>query len=320
MENNLLLSKFWTRIGALLIDSFVLGIVGFILGVIFKNFFISLGENAKLIGWFISLSYFSILNSNIHNGQTLGKKLMHIQVTDITGNTVSLKTSFIRALVYTTPFFLNGFKIPGSHLFSVITVIQGIIIFTVGTGIIIFYIFNKETRQSLHDIVAKTYVVQEVRSSTISFMPAIKKRSFYITGGVFLLVIITSIYGLSSSNSEIKKLVPVYEDILKQDHISDATVSMNTNPFSDNSDTKYLYIISIKVDRNLKNDKNTGNNINTPEIRKAVETFINSNVYDSDNEILTIVINSGFDIGIAKQFFSYSHSKTIHEWKRIYNK
>lgn len=319
MENNLFLSKFWSRIWALLIDSLILGVFGYILGLIFNNFFISLGENAKLIGWFISLAYFSFLNSNLHNGQTFGKKMMSIQVVDINGNPVSLKTSFIRALVYTTPFFLNGFKIPGSHTFSIISIIQGMIIFTVGLGIIVFYIFNKETRQSLHDILAKTYVVQEYRNNEVSFMPAIKKLPIYITGGIFLIVIATSIYTLNS-NTQLQKLVPVYEEILDQDHISNASITMNYN-LLDNSENKRLaYTIFIKVDENLKSEDNFENNTNNPELRKAVETFINSNVYENENDILNIVVSSGFNIGIASQNYSFSLSKPIYEWKRIYKK
>ncbi|WP_410492868.1 RDD family protein [Chryseobacterium sp. JM1] len=61
MKNNLFLSGFWTRIWALLIDSLILGILGFILGFTFENIFISMGESAKFIGWAISLTYFSIL-------------------------------------------------------------------------------------------------------------------------------------------------------------------------------------------------------------------------------------------------------------------
>lgn len=313
MEHNLFISKFWVRIWAFLIDSLILGVFGYILGLIFSNFFISLGESAKLVGWIISLAYFSILNSNIHQGQTFGKKWMNIQVVDITGNPVSLKTSFIRALVYTTPFFLNGFKIPGLHTFSIVTIMQGVIIFTGGIGIIVFYIFNKETRQSLHDIIAKTYVVQEYRNNEFSFMPAVKKLPYYITGGIFAIVIMTSIYGLNS-NSEIKKLVPVYEEILAQDHISNASVSMNYSSLGNSENNRLSYTVFIKVDKNLKSEDNNNN----PELKKAVETFINSKVYETDNDILNAVVGSGFNIGIASQNYSYSFSRPIHEWKRIY--
>lgn len=310
MENNLFLSKFWTRVWALLIDSLILGIFGFILGSVFEDFFIALGEEAKLIGWFISLAYFSILNSKLNNGQTIGKKIMKIQVTDIEGRTVSLKTSFIRALIFTTPFFLNGFKITGTATFSVVNIIQSMIIFTLGLGIMVFYIFNKETRQSLHDIVAKTYVVQDHRNSTVTIMPQPKKLPFYITGGLLLLVIITSIYNYNS-NSEIKKLLPVYEMVSRQDHVSRASISMNH--FSGSK--QYVYTISIKTD---KKQQFNGHMENDPIIKEAVETFINSNVYENDQDVLNVVIGSGFDIGIARQNYSYNVFKPIFKWRETY--
>ncbi|CEJ71325.1 RDD family protein [Chryseobacterium oranimense G311] len=310
MENNLFLSKFWSRVWALLIDSLILGIFGYILGSVFENFLISLREEAKLIGWFISLAYFSILNSKLNNGQTIGKKIMKIQVTDIEGRTVSLKTSFIRSLILTAPFFLNGFKITGSETFSVVNIIQSMIIFTLGLGIMVFYIFNKETRQSLHDIVAKTYVVQDHRNNTVTMMPQPKKLPFYITGALLLLVIITSVYSYSS-NSEIKKLLPVYEKVSQQNHVLRASISMNH--FSGNK--QHVYTISIKTDKKQQYD---GHMENDPVIKEAVETFLNSNVYDSDQDVLNVVIGSGFDIGIARQNYSYNVFKPIFKWRETY--
>ena len=321
MENNLLLSKFWMRIWALLIDSLILGLFGFILGLIFKNFFISFGESAKLIGWIISLFYFTILNSKLYKGGTLGKKVMKIQVTDIKGNFIDVKTSFIRSLVFTAPFFLNGFKIPGVSSFSFVTIIQGIIIFTIGLGIIVFYIFNKETRQSIHDIVAKTYVVQDFRNKEIGFMPKIRKLPFYITGAILLVTIGVSIYSLSST-SKISKLVPVYEDILKQENITNAAVNMNYIPITDDAGNKrFVYTVTVYVNKDLEI---TQNNINeqakNTELLETVKTFINSNAYDTDNDILNVVVVSGYDIGIAKQYKSFNFYKPISEWKRIFGK
>ncbi|SHG66601.1 Uncharacterized membrane protein YckC, RDD family [Chryseobacterium oranimense] len=312
MENNLFLSKFWSRVWALLIDSLILGIFGYILGSVFENFLISLREEAKLIGWFISLAYFSILNSKLNNGQTIGKKIMKIQVTDIEGRTVSLKTSFIRSLILTAPFFLNGFKITGSETFSIVNIIQSMIIFTLGLGIMVFYIFNKETRQSLHDIVAKTYVVQDRRNNTVTMMPQPKKLPFYITGALLLLVVITSVYSYSS-NSEIKKLLPVYEKVSQQDHVLRASISMNH--FSGNK--QHVYTISIKTDKKQQYD---GHMETDPVIKEAVETFLNSKVYDSDQDVLNVVIGSGFDIGIARQNYSYNIFKPIFKWKETYKR
>lgn len=307
MKNNLFLSGFWTRVWALLIDSLILGILGFILGFPFENFFISLGESAKLIGWIISLAYFSILNSKLNNGQTLGKKIMKIQVTDIEGKTIDLKTSFLRSLVLTTPFFLNGFKIPGSDAFSVINIIQSIIIFASGLGIIVFYIFNKETRQSLHDIITKTYVVRGHRNHAVTMMLPLKKLPFYLTGGLLFLIIITSLYNFNS-DSEIKELIPVYEKISQQNHVLRATISMNYFP----PNKKPVYTISIKTDQKQKFNDDMDND---PVVKKAVETFISSNIYKTDQSILNVVIGSGFDIGIARQYYSYNIIKPIYQWR-----
>jgi uncharacterized RDD family membrane protein YckC len=314
MENNLVLSKFWTRIGAMLIDSIILGVFGFILGLIFNTFFISIGEKAKLVGWIISLFYFSVLNSKINKGQTFGKKLMNIQVVDIQGNFISLKTSFLRALILTAPFFLNGLKIKGVSTFSPITIVQGIIIFTVGLGIIVFYIFNKSTRQSIHDIAVKTYVVKEHRERGMNLIPKVAKVPFYITGGIFLLVLCSSIYNYNS-NSDLTELVSVYEKIQDQDHISNANVSMNYSLFDNNENRRCTYIVRISI-----NQIPTDTSINNLELQKAAKTFIDSNVYKSDNDILSIIVVSGYDIGIASKYQSFNFYKPISEWKKDFNK
>jgi len=310
MKNNLFFSGFWTRIWALLIDTLILGVFGYILGLTLENIFISMGECARLVGWGISLAYFSILNSRLNNGQTLGKKIMKIQVTNIEGKTIDLKTSLIRALILTIPFFLNAFAIPGSDTFSVINIVQSIIIFASGIGIIVFYIFNKETRQSLHDILMKTYVVRDHRNTAVTMMPPLKKLLFYITGGLLSLIIITSVYNFNS-NSEIKELIPVYEKISQQDHVLRTTLSMNYLPLESK---KPVYTISIRTDQ--KQEFN-GHMENNPVVKEAVKTFISSNVYKTDQNILNVVIGSGFDIGIAKKYYSYNVIKPIYQWREI---
>lgn len=319
MENNLYLSRFWTRIWAILVDMVILGILGFILGLIFKNFFISLGRYAKIIGWIISLVYFSILNSKINNGQTLGKRIMGIQVVDIYGSAVNLKISFLRALILTTPFFLNGFRIPGTTLVSVVTIVQFIVILIFGVGIVVFYIFNKKNRQSIHDIIVQTYVVEDYRNEEITIMQKFSKLPFYILGGLFILMTAFTIYNLNSM-SQISKLIPVYESILKLDHVSDASVKINFTPISDSTEAKhFIYTVIIKINKPIEDIMNIEENVKSEELKQTVETFINSKVYETDNDILNIVVDSGFDIGIAKQSYSYNIYKPIYQWKEIYN-
>ncbi|WP_276132724.1 RDD family protein [Polluticoccus soli] len=319
MENNLYLSRFWTRGWALLIDVIILGIFGFILGLTFKSFFISLGENAKIIGWLISLAYFTMLNSKINNGQTFGKKVMNIQVVDIYGNAVSLKASFVRAFILTTPFFLNGYSIPGAALFSVITTIQSTVVFTFSIGIILFYIINKETRQSIHDIIAKTYVAQVYRNDEVTLMPKIRKLSFYALTVLFLIGSAFTIYDFET-DPKISKLIPVYENILKQGNVSEVSVFMNFEPSTDSTRTnRYAYTVTIKPTKYIEKSSRAEEYISRPEFKQTVETFINSKVYETDNDMLSVVVDSGFDIGIASQTSSFGIGKSIYEWKKIYS-
>jgi len=91
MKSNYLIAKFWSRIGAFLIDMVLLGLLGLILGLTFKTYFISIGKNGVFFGFVISLAYFAIFNSKWLGGQTLGKRLTNIKVVDQDDQFLSLK-------------------------------------------------------------------------------------------------------------------------------------------------------------------------------------------------------------------------------------
>jgi uncharacterized RDD family membrane protein YckC len=68
------------RVVALIIDFIVLGIVGFLSGLVLEDFYVSLGKYGTLVGTAITMLYFSVLQSNIGKGQTLGKKAIGARV------------------------------------------------------------------------------------------------------------------------------------------------------------------------------------------------------------------------------------------------
>ena len=73
--------------------------------------------------------------------------------------------------------------------------------------------------------------------------------------------------------------------------------------------------------KNLQiNRNNIDEQFHNPELIETVKTFINSNVYDNDNDILNVVVVSGYDIGIAKQYESFNFYKPISEWKKVFGK
>ena len=73
-ENNMRwISGFWRRVGALFIDTIILGIVGLGLGFALETQFVELGGWGRFVGFFIALVYFGVMNSSISGGQTFGK-------------------------------------------------------------------------------------------------------------------------------------------------------------------------------------------------------------------------------------------------------
>jgi uncharacterized RDD family membrane protein YckC len=135
---------------ALMIDLLILGVIGYMSGAFLESFYVSLGNYGSLIGATITLIYFSIFHSSIVKGQTVGKQIVAIRVTNLTGEYLSLKKAFLRSFVFYFPIMIVG-------------------IFFEGNGILIlgslpslyFALVNKKSRRSLHDILALSIVVNE---------------------------------------------------------------------------------------------------------------------------------------------------------------
>lgn len=99
------ISGFWRRLIAIVLDGVLLGIVGFISGFFFFEFYAQLGGWGRLIGFGIASLYFGVLNSVIGKGRTIGKRIMKIEVTDESGRNVTLGRSFLRNTILAAPFF-----------------------------------------------------------------------------------------------------------------------------------------------------------------------------------------------------------------------
>lgn len=68
-----------------MVDSAVLGIVGFLLGLCFFRQFMAWGSWGRLLGFAIALLYFGPLNSRLGDGQTIGKRTLKVRVTTAAG-------------------------------------------------------------------------------------------------------------------------------------------------------------------------------------------------------------------------------------------
>jgi uncharacterized RDD family membrane protein YckC len=153
------IAGFWRRIGAFALDGAVLGAFGLGLGLLWFDRLAALGGVGRLFGGGIALAYLTLLNSRIGRGQTLGKRALKIRVVDANGKAVGLSRAALRTFVLLLPITLNGAYVPAADGGSAMLVILSLCIFGLGGALVYLYLFNRRTRQSLHDLVARTFVV-----------------------------------------------------------------------------------------------------------------------------------------------------------------
>ena len=120
------------RFLAILIDSIIIGVVGAILGVIFRN---SPGLSGGVTG-LLALAYFIVLEAT--QGATLGKMALGLRVTRTDGAPISWTESIIRNLL---------------------RIIDGLFVYLIGA----ILIWTSPLKQRLGDRVAKTVVVRRPR-------------------------------------------------------------------------------------------------------------------------------------------------------------
>lgn len=304
---------FWRRLFALTIDSIFIGIIGLIIGSVGYNFFSQLGGYGRLIGFAIALTYFGFANSSIFGGQTLGKKIFKIQVIGANGETISLPKSLLRYTMLSLPFFFNGAPIaPDIMHHPVVMMSLALIVFFMGGSIIYLYIFNRRTRQSVHDLVVGTYV--------INFDEPLAAESVWkghmVTIGIFLVLIIvgtTVIIPKLAQKKLFAELLIAQQQIQASGMVHYSTLSSGSSwTYNSNSDNKnehtYLAVNAVMKYRPENFEKS---------IAEIATLVINSfpSLYEKDSLMINAIY--GYDIGIARAWKNQNQQASPAEWEKM---
>lgn len=311
---NRIISGFWRRLLALFLDGIFIGVFGFILGLFFFDFFAQIGAYGRIVGFCIAFAYFGLLNSSVGKGQTIGKKIMKIKVVDLNGGYISLVRSLIRYTILSAPFFLNGLLIPPAVVQSPIGYIIGFVIFGFGGAVIYLYIFNRRTRQSLHDLAVRTFVVKANIKGEVITSPVWKLHLIIVGIWFFLTISFCVVAPMITQKGVFLELLAVQKSIQSTGKVHTATVFVGKSWRSMGGkrwESTYFYSNAIWKTR--------------PEDYQAAASEVASLVLSEyskimDKDVLAVTVTYGFDIGIArawkKQNFHYSPQK----WAEILDK
>lgn len=292
---------FWRRIGALFVDSLLLGILGYILGFFLEDVFVELGGWSRLVGFSISITYFGVMNSAIANGQTIGKKILNIKVVDKSNSTISLGKSFLRYSFLAIPFSLNGAQIDNEVLLPYLVYPLSFIIFGGLMSITYLYIFNRVTRQSLHDLALGTFVVNT--ANPYEELPAIWKPHLVIVTGILVVATLLPVFTSDFVEGEtIKNLLVTQGAINNNPSVKYSSVTEGLTSFisSEKVSTTTTYV-------NAQAYLYKNNVQDTVIANKLAQTVISTYPESLSKDLIQVTLIYGYDIGIASVWYNHNY-------------
>ncbi len=312
-----LISGFWRRLSAFIIDAAVLAATGFLAGRIFFDFLAGTGPYGRLIGFVIAMLYFSLLNSSVAGGRTIGKRILKIRVVDGKGRPISPARSFIRFLIAGSPFFLNGAMIPpGAMLNPLVSLLIGLVFFFIGGSILYLYIFNYRTRQSLHDLVVGSYVVRTGSAQEMT-APPVWKGHFAAVGLIFAAVVVFTtvvVPGVMGTES-FAELLALQTRIRDTGLVNAAAVTSGVmytskagGAVKEKTEKTYLSIHAVLKERPADYDR-------IINILASIVMDRYAPVMEKDSVIVNVAY--GYDIGIWSSWIRQRRQLSPGEWKKL---
>lgn len=282
------------RLLALIADFIILGIMGYISGLFLEDFYVSLGKYGTLVGSSITIVYFSILQSSIGKGQTLGKKVIGAKVTNLNGEYLSLDKSFLRSFIVFFPIMNLEIFSNGSNLLILLILLMLTIFAS------FYFILVNKSRRCLHDILFDSIVTnQEVIDIEIDEQNDRSKKKLIPIGVICILMIGMGIYQTFSENT-LSQLLSAKEKIESVDGVITVNeVKSSTTTYSNTNESSSTYT-SVEITVRI-NDKNEVNNLESIYFDDIYQ-IIKDEVPDSENvDGIFITLYYGYNIGIASK-------------------
>jgi uncharacterized RDD family membrane protein YckC len=296
------LAGFWQRLFAFVIDGLIVGIPCTALGLSFRDYFLGSPDVAQLVGLTITLAYFSLLGSPFAGGKTLGQRIFHLRVTDKDGHPLSPGRSWARYLILITPFAASSALIAR---FTKPTLQEALdLILTIAAFLIIYlYLFNRRTRQSLHDVVVGSFVIDEPMDAPVFALPL--WRGHWIILGSILAA---GTLGLLVTAKLIEKSDVLTDITATQNAILASGATDNTSVMIVNNWTNGKTRKGLVVGTSWKGDANASTAKQIAQI--ALRTYPKA----SELDFVTVTFGGGFRIGFGTFSQVWRTSHTPQEW------
>lgn len=306
------IAGFWRRLLAFFLDGLALGLVGSSLGLFLFDVLAGIGGWGRVLGSAIALAYLGLMNSRICGGQTLGKRALGIEVVSSSGAPLSVAASFCRSGILCATFFTNGAPLPAELQHPWLLVALGLLVFGVGLSIAYLFIFNRVTRQSLHDLAVGSYVVR-TGAETLPVLTGAPWRGHYVV--VVALMALTAaapiIMGRLSKAAPFAPLLSLQRVLASEPGVRYVMVQAGTNSFFSGAQegTRVTTGLSIQVviDSKAIDQEALADRM----ARIALDRYADA----SGKDVINVKVSYGYDIGIASAWRSQAFTHSPAEWR-----
>ena len=301
------IGSLWRRFVAFGVDGIIVGVAGTLVALPFFETFSRLGPWGRLVGFCLALPYFAILNSRIGNGQTLGKRLMHLQVVNKNGATISFWKSVGRYGLFAVPYYLNELSLPITRTPSIVITGISLVIFGVGGATLYLIIFNRHTRQGIHDLAVGSYVADADKSGPLKIEPIWKNHWLILAS--LLTVISVSAGILSNKLTKSEPFSQLLDDVRQVEGMGGVQVAGAQDLTSSNwgsSEKKRILVINV-----YWTGKSEEEQFFSDQVAKLI---IEHDPKVKQHDLLRVVMIRGYDLGIAHTQISHSFEHTPAEW------
>ncbi len=305
------IAGFWRRLFAFILDVLVLGVFGACLGLVSYDYLASVGGWGRIIGFFIALTYLGVMNSRIFGGQTVGKMVMKIKVVSSNGAPLNVAASFCRSGILCVPYFLNGAPFDVDLLRSWFVVVLTLLVFGVGLSVVYLFIFNRRTRQSLHDLAVGSYVVKTGAETVPQLFGAPWRGHFAVVAVIMILAGAAPIFtGRLAQTEPFTSLLLLQKALASEPGIRHVTVQVGTSSVASvQKGTQSTTNLSAQVITESKDlDREALAN-------KIAQIALSSYAEASKKDSIAVSLAYGYDIGIASAWQSQNFAYSPAQWR-----
>lgn len=302
-----LIAPIWRRLLAFIIDLFLLGLLGMALGALLHAQFTAMGPWGRLVGFGITLLYFGLTQSHLRGGQSAGMHLLGLRVVTRSGEPLGIPAAFVRAAIFCLAYFMNGAVIDlgpeHEWLSKAVFILIGVLIFST------YYLllFNRKTRQSLHDLAVGAHVVHAGPGKLELSIERIWRGHAAVVGVVAITIAVASIV--------IPKQFPPGDGLVAVGALQQTIgklpgvgrTSVQHQSFKADGKTVHRLLVSSVVEAGMPQ----------PQVlaQRIALTALDNYPDAGELDLVIVSLLSGYDIGIASsmQMTNFAHAPA--QWR-----